>query len=198
MSFTVLTCNPELFVSNYDWDSDYRDWRYLWFSSVPPTKYTRCTRPKTSRRPSWSVLVICILTRFCRSHKHAARYVRLPAYRDGKLLMVHSVAFSPRSNYADRATAACRRSRCQLLRIEGCRVVSTTNPHGSILVFLHRSRYFLFQVIPQLYLRGWVDPFRYLLLFRKCGNAGNRARDLWICSQELWPLDHRGGLLSFT
>jgi hypothetical protein len=23
----------------------------------------------------------------------------------------------------------------------------------------------------------------------------NRTRDLWICSQELWPLDHRGGLL---
>jgi hypothetical protein len=26
---------------------------------------------------------------------------------------------SPRANYADRATAACRRSDCQLLRIEG-------------------------------------------------------------------------------
>jgi hypothetical protein len=26
---------------------------------------------------------------------------------------------SPRANYTDRATAACRRSDCQLLRIEG-------------------------------------------------------------------------------
>jgi hypothetical protein len=26
--------------------------------------------------------------------------------------------------------------------------------------------------------------------------AGNRTRDLWICSQELWPLDHRGGRAS--
>jgi hypothetical protein len=26
---------------------------------------------------------------------------------------------SPRANYTDRATAACRRSHCQLLRIEG-------------------------------------------------------------------------------
>jgi hypothetical protein len=26
---------------------------------------------------------------------------------------------SPRANYTDRATAACRRSNCQLLRIEG-------------------------------------------------------------------------------
>jgi hypothetical protein len=24
-------------------------------------------------------------------------------------------------------------------------------------------------------------------------SAGNWTRDLWICSQELWPLDHRGG-----
>jgi hypothetical protein len=23
--------------------------------------------------------------------------------------------------------------------------------------------------------------------------AGNRTRDLWICSEKLWPLDHRGG-----
>jgi hypothetical protein len=26
------------------------------------------------------------------------------------------------------------------------------------------------------------------------GSAGNRTRDLWICIQELWPLDQRGGL----
>jgi hypothetical protein len=32
---------------------------------------------------------------------------------------LNSVAFSPQANYTDRATAACRRSYCQLLRIEG-------------------------------------------------------------------------------
>jgi hypothetical protein len=32
--------------------------------------------------------------------------------------------FRPRANYTDRATAACRRSYCQLWRIEVCRVVS--------------------------------------------------------------------------
>jgi hypothetical protein len=31
--------------------------------------------------------------------------------------LLHSL--SPRTNYTDRATAACRRSECQLLRIEG-------------------------------------------------------------------------------
>jgi hypothetical protein len=36
--------------------------------------------------------------------------------------------FSLRANYTDRATTACRRSYCQLLRIEGCHVVSATDP----------------------------------------------------------------------
>jgi hypothetical protein len=35
---------------------------------------------------------------------------------------------SPRANYTDRAIAACRRSSCQLLRIEHCHVVSVTDP----------------------------------------------------------------------
>jgi hypothetical protein len=41
------------------------------------------------------------------------------------------------------------------------------------------------QVAPQLSLRGWVDPVPDPLLLRKSGSAGNRTRDLWICSQEL-------------
>jgi hypothetical protein len=49
---------------------------------------------------------------------------------------------SPRANYTDRATAASRRSGCQLLRIKGCHVVSVTDPYGRILGFLDRSRYF--------------------------------------------------------
>jgi hypothetical protein len=40
-----------------------------------------------------------------------------------------------------------------------------------------------------------VFPVPGPLLLRKSGSAGNRTRDLWICSQELWPLDHRGGQL---
>jgi hypothetical protein len=38
-----------------------------------------------------------------------------------------------------------------------------------------------------------VDPVPDPLFLRKSGSAGNRPRELWICSQELWPLDHRGG-----
>jgi hypothetical protein len=75
----------------------------------------------------------------------------------------------------------------------GCRMVSTTDPHGRILGFLDRSSYFSIQVAPQLYSRGWVDPIPDPLLLKKSGGAGNRTRDLWICSQALLALDHRGG-----
>jgi hypothetical protein len=80
----------------------------------------------------------------------------------------------------------------------GSNVLSAIDPYGSILGFLDRRRYFYFQVAPQLHSRGWVYSVQDSLLFRKSGSSGNRIRDLWICSQELWPLDHRGGLLSST
>jgi hypothetical protein len=60
-----------------------------------------------------------------------------------------------------------------------------------------------YQVAPQLYSRGWVDPVPDpLLVFL----SSPPPREIWvgrganpgfrICSQELWPLDHRGGLQS--
>jgi hypothetical protein len=58
----------------------------------------------------------------------------------------------------------------------GCHVVSVTDPYGRVLDFLGRSRYLFFQVAPQLYSRGWVDPVPDPLLFRKCGSAGNWTR----------------------
>jgi hypothetical protein len=48
------------------------------------------------------------------------------------------------ANYTDRAVATCRRSWCQVLRVEGCRVGSATGEHDPInLSFLDRSRYFI-------------------------------------------------------
>jgi hypothetical protein len=38
-----------------------------------------------------------------------------------------------------------------------------------------------------------MDPVPDPLLLRKSGRPENRTRGLWICSQELRPLDHRGG-----
>jgi hypothetical protein len=68
-------------------------------------------------------------------------------------------------------------------------------PTAVNLGFLDRSRYFL-EIAPQLYPRGWVDPVPDPLLLRKSGSARNWTRSLWIASQELWPLDHRGGRFS--
>jgi hypothetical protein len=48
------------------------------------------------------------------------------------------LGFSPRANYADRATAACQRSWCQIFADRVCRVVSATELQGRILGFLDR------------------------------------------------------------
>jgi hypothetical protein len=39
-----------------------------------------------------------------------------------------------------------------------------------------------------------VNPISDPLLLRKSGSAGNCTWDLWTCSQELLPPDHRSGL----
>jgi hypothetical protein len=69
----------------------------------------------------------------------------------------------------------------------GCHMVSLTDLYGRILGFLDRNRYFFFQVAPQLYSWGWVDPVTNPLLLIKSNP------DLWNCSQKLWPLDLWGG-----
>jgi hypothetical protein len=54
----------------------------------------------------------------------------------------------------------------------GCHVVRVTDPYGSNLGFLDRSRCFFFQVAPQLSW-GWVDPIPDPLLLRKPGSTRN-------------------------
>jgi hypothetical protein len=68
-------------------------------------------------------------------------------------------------------------------------VVSVTNPYGRILAFLDWSRYYCFQVAPQLHSRDWGDPvpdqLHFLVPGIEPGTSGSAARK--------WPLDHRGG-----
>jgi hypothetical protein len=73
-------------------------------------------------------------------------------------------------------------------------VVSVTDPYARIFDFLDWSRYFFFQVAPQLYSRGWVAPAPDPLLLRKCGSAWSRVRASGSIARN-WPLDHGGGLL---
>jgi hypothetical protein len=71
---------------------------------------------------------------------------------------LNSVAFSPQANYTDRATAACRRSYCQLLRIDGVAWSAQLIPTAVNFGFLDRSRYISIQVAPQLFLTRLSGP----------------------------------------
>jgi hypothetical protein len=105
----------------------------------------------------------------------------------------NSVTLSPQTNYTDWATATCWG---YLVPTFVDRGVSRDKRGGSpevvSLSFLDRSRYFCLRS-SHLSSQGWVDPVPDPLLLRKSGCVGNRTRDLWISSQKLWPLDHRGG-----
>jgi hypothetical protein len=57
-----------------------------------------------------------------------------------------------------------------------CRVISSADPYVRILGFLHWSLFYLFEVVRQLYSRGWVETVTDPLLLRKSGSAGNRTR----------------------
>jgi hypothetical protein len=61
---------------------------------------------------------------------------------------LNSVDFSPQANSTDRATTSCRRSQCQLLRIEGVAWSAQWIPTAVSLGVLDRSRYFSIQVAP--------------------------------------------------
>jgi hypothetical protein len=67
----------------------------------------------------------------------------------------------------------------------GCNVVSATDPYGCILGFLERSRYFFYQVAPQLYSRGSVDSVPDPLLFFS-GSAWNRTRSFSYSRYSDW------------
>jgi hypothetical protein len=72
---------------------------------------------------------------------------------------------SPRANYTDRATAACRRSDCQLFADRVCHMASVTDVYGRVLGFLDRSRYFsLKQLLSYTHEAEWT-PFQTQLLF---------------------------------
>jgi hypothetical protein len=100
--------------------------------------------------------------------------------------------FSPQANYTDRATAACRRSYCQILRIEG--VTSAQRVPTAVNLDFLDPEPLLFRPNSSVILTRLSRPrSRLTISQKKTGSAGNRTWDLWICSHELWPLDHKGG-----
>jgi hypothetical protein len=81
----------------------------------------------------------------------------------------------------------------QLLWIEWCRMVCAAENPRPLYQTSRSEPLIFFQVPPHLSSWGWVDPVSDPLLFRKSGSAGNRTRDLSVCSLKLWLLYHRGG-----
>jgi hypothetical protein len=73
----------------------------------------------------------------------------------------------------------------------GCHVVSVTDPYGRILGFLDRSRYISIKLLLSCTHEAEWTPFQaHYFFFWQCRESNPGLR---ICSQELWPLDHRGG-----
>jgi hypothetical protein len=92
------------------------------------------------------------------------------------LLCTVFCSLSPRVNYTDRATALLSVKSVSIFADKGCCVMSVMDPYGRILGFLNRSRYFFFQVAPQLYSRGGMNPVSDPLLLEKSVSAGNRTQ----------------------
>jgi hypothetical protein len=72
---------------------------------------------------------------------------------------------NPRTNYTDRATAACQRNDCQLVRLEGATWSTWRIPPSVFSRFSRQEPLLFYQVAPQLYSRGWVGPVPDPLLF---------------------------------
>ena len=90
-----------------------------------------------------------------------------------------------------------RRRSAKLVPTFADRGVSRGQYNGSPrpLISVYRTwiaTYFI-QVALQLTSRGFEHPVPDPLPLRKSGSARNRTRDLCICSQKPWPLDHIGG-----
>jgi hypothetical protein len=86
-----------------------------------------------------------------------------------------------------------REANADLCRVHGRRVVSATRPHGCQSLFSRPVP--LYSPTKQLLSyphEAECTPISDPPLLRKSDIVGNRTRDLWICSQGLCPLEHRG------
>jgi hypothetical protein len=97
---------------------------------------------------------------------------------------------SPPANYTDRATAVCRRTDCQLLRIKGATWSAWRIPTVVFSVIETGAATFLSSNSSAVLTRLSGPRSRPITFLWQCRESNPCLR---ICSQELWPLDHRGG-----
>jgi hypothetical protein len=109
-----------------------------------------------------------------------------------------------RTPWSQSASELCRPSDCRLstklvpiFADRGCCVLSATDTHGRVLGFLDRSRYYFFQVVPQLHSRGWVNPVPDPLLPRKLGSTWKRTRTSGSVARDLLNLIESRHLLIY-
>jgi hypothetical protein len=107
----------------------------------------------------------------------------------------NSVVFSPQANYTDWSTATDRRI---LMPTFADRGVSRGQRAGFAtavnLSFLDRSRYFSFKWLLIYPHEAEWTPFQPHCYAENLVAQGIEP-GIFVCSLELWPLDHRGGLL---
>jgi hypothetical protein len=102
---------------------------------------------------------------------------------------------SPQENYTDRATVACRPRECQHLWIESVALTAQRILTAVSLDCLDPEPLLFHSSSSSVILTRLWTSVPVPLLLRKSGSAGNRTRDLCICSKKFWPLDHGGGLV---
>jgi hypothetical protein len=132
-------------------------------------------------------------TPICLRHtslRHPEEVTLVFYFHNANSIHKNSIVWVLKRTIHDRATATCRRSDCQLLRIEGATWSAwrTLRPYTR---FSRQEPLLFYQAADQLYSRGWVDPVPDpLLFFWQCRESNPSFP---ICTQKLWPLDHRGG-----
>jgi hypothetical protein len=188
----ILILSAHQFVGFASWfflsDSPYLPSKALcmpwqtYFSLLGHSSYIRNKNHEASASPSWEPSICSEVEKF-RAFMTPKTSLRAAT---GQINSAHTPK-TPCLEYASELyRPSDRRLSAKLMSTfadRGCCMVSVTDPYGRNLDFLDRSRYFFFQVAPQLYSRGWVDP----LLLRKYGSSGNRTR---TCGSVARSSDH--------
>jgi hypothetical protein len=141
----------------------------LWLEGL---RWMCCNAPQHGTCISTSALKFCAVSRVLTSVSWNTLLCSVPQEVEISGLKT-SWPESASQLYSDRRLSA---KLVPTFATRGRHVVSVTDLYGRIHGFIDRSRYFLFQVAPYLYLPGWVDSVPDPLLLRKSGSAGNRTR----------------------
>jgi hypothetical protein len=127
------------------------------------------------------------------THTHTHIYIYIYIYKQ-----TNSVAFIPQANYTDWATATCWRNLVPTFADRRVSRGQRGSPTVLKLSFLDWIRSISFQWLLIYLHKGWVDHVPDPLVLRKSASSGNRTRNFSVCNQEVWTLDHRGGIYIYN